>query len=65
MRGTCRHFAASARDRIFAGKVLEHMRLVTDTQKLAMLRSRANQENCEPAERKRQAMRHPHTTEPN
>ena len=65
MRRTCHHFPASVRNRIFAGKVLEHMRLVTDPKKLAMLRSRANQENCKPAERNRRAMRHPHTTEPN
>ena len=44
MRGTCRHFPASACKRIFADKVLEHMRLVTDPKKLAMLRSRTNQE---------------------
>ena len=65
MRRTCRHFPASACQRIFADKVLEHMRLVTDLKKLAMLRSRTNQENCMLAERNRRSMRHPPTTEPN
>jgi hypothetical protein len=65
MRRTCRHLPASTRNRISAIKVLEHMRLVTDPKKLAMLRSRANQEKRVQAERNRRAMRHLETAEPN
>jgi hypothetical protein len=45
-------------------KALEHMRLVTDPKKLAMLRSRAKQEKRVQAERNQRAMHHSHF-EPN
>jgi hypothetical protein len=65
MRRTCRNLTTSTRNRISAIKVLEHMRLVTDPKKLAMLRSRARQEKRVQAERNRRAMYHPHASEPN
>jgi hypothetical protein len=65
MRRTCRHLPTSTRNRILAIKVLEHMRLVTDPKKLAMLRFRANQEKRVQAERSRRAIHHLETAEPN
>jgi hypothetical protein len=64
MRCTCRRLPISTRNRIVAIKALEHMRLVTDPKKLAMLRSRAKQEKRVQAEWSRRAMRHLETAEP-
>jgi hypothetical protein len=64
MRRTCRKFPPSNCNRISFMKALEHMRLVTDPKKLAMLRSRAKQEKRVQAERNQRAMHHSHF-EPN
>jgi hypothetical protein len=64
MRRPCRHLPISTRNRLSAVKVLEHMRLVTDPKKLAMLRSRAKQEKRVQAERNRRAIYHLETAKP-